>query len=129
MTERSLFVIRNQLEQYLDKQNGWQSGKDNNALYKTEHRDEALNTLIEINAKDISLRGQILEVPADEKKRPVVEVSEAALALDKAAAQDNPQLFDDDENTPDENAEEVEETVLLIEEVDISFSENDEPVG
>lgn len=83
MTDKSVFVIKNQLDQYLDKHSVWQSGKDANALFRVDFYDQALNTLIEINAKDISLRGKITEVALDEKKRPIVEVSERALALDK----------------------------------------------
>jgi len=82
MQTKRLFVIRNQFDQYLDKHSGWISGKDPQALYRSEHHDQALNTLIEVNSKDISLRGDIIEVDSDEKKRPVVEVSEAAIALD-----------------------------------------------
>ncbi len=79
---KPVFVIRNQFDQYLDKHSGWQSGKDVQALFRSSHPDEALNTLLELNSKDISLRGDIIEVETDEKKRPIVEVSEGALALD-----------------------------------------------
>jgi hypothetical protein len=93
MTDK-VFVIRNQHEQYLDKKEGWQSGKDSAALYSTAHHDEALNTLLEINSKDIELRGSIIEVAKDEKKRPVVEVSEQALAIDQEKqAQEKAALF------------------------------------
>lgn len=80
-----VFVIRNQNDQYLEKKHGWQSGKDAAALYFTAHHDEALNTLLEINSKDIELRGYIIEVDKDDKKRPIVEVSEAAIELDRIA--------------------------------------------
>ena len=82
MQTKRIFVIRNQFEQYLDKHSGWLSGKDPQALYRADHHDQALNTLLEVNSKDISLRGDIIEVDLDEKKRPVVEVSEAAIQLD-----------------------------------------------
>lgn len=82
MQTKRTFVIKNQFEQYLDKHSGWQSGKDPQALYRADYHDQALNTLIETNAKDISLRGEIIETDLDEKNRPVVKVSEAALALD-----------------------------------------------
>lgn len=86
MSNDSVFVIRNQFGQYLDKRSGWQSGKDALALYRASFRDEALNTLIEVNSKEISLRGEIVQVALDEKRRPVVEISESALALDQTAA-------------------------------------------
>lgn len=86
MQPKRTFVIRNQFQQYLDKHSGWQSGKDAQALYRADYHDQALNTLIEINAKDISLRGEIIETDLDDKKRPIVEVSPAALALDNDLA-------------------------------------------
>jgi hypothetical protein len=96
MTFKRGFVIRNQLGQYLDKHSGWQSGKDSNALFRADFHDQALNTLIEVNAKDISLRGKIIEVDLDEKKRPVVEVCEAALALDKRAVNEQESLIEEE---------------------------------
>lgn len=130
MSEKTVFVIRNQLGQYLDKHSGWQSGKDNNALFRVDHRDEALNTLIEINAKDITLRGKILEVPADEKKRPVVEISEEALALDKPGNHGAGELFVEEltiettsnETSDDDSDADAEETLVVVEEIDITFT-------
>jgi len=79
-----VFVIRNQHQQYLGKQQNWLSGADAKLLYQTQYHDEALNTLIEVNAKDIELRGEILEVELNEKKQPVVEVDEGVRKKEKA---------------------------------------------
>ena len=76
-----VFIIRNQNNLYLDKSQGWVSGKDINCVYRTGFHDEALNSLIEVNAKDISLRGEILEVELSEKKQPLLKVSEDAVKL------------------------------------------------
>jgi hypothetical protein len=86
MSTKHVFVIKNQHNQYLDKHSDWHSGKDANALFRADHHDQALNTLLEVNAKDILLRGKIIEVELDEKKRPIVEVSPEAIALDKQTA-------------------------------------------
>lgn len=82
-----VLLIRNQHNQYLDKKNSWHSGKDSASLYQTPHHDEALNTLIEINGKDIDLRGTIIEVELDEKKRPIVDVDMDAVIMDKLQEQ------------------------------------------
>ena len=66
------FVIRNQLGQYLTRKNEWVSGKDASILFNQPHYDQALNQLIEVNAKDIDLRGVVLELELDDKRRPVV---------------------------------------------------------
>ena len=66
------FVIRNQQGQYLTRKGEWASGRDAAVLYHQPHYDQALNHLIEINAKDIELRGEVLELALNEKKRPVV---------------------------------------------------------
>lgn len=107
MSTKRLFVIKNQFEQYLDKHSGWQSGKDAQTLYRADHHDQALNSLIEVNAKDISLRGEIIEVAMDDKKRPIVEVSESAIALDNDLAkmeQDNPSDIELNDAETDEMA-------------------------
>lgn len=88
MQEQILFfVIQNQHLQYLDKQGNWRSGKDSQALFRTAHHDEALNTLIEVNAKDIHLRCRILEVELDDKKRPVITVHQEAVMLEQTATE------------------------------------------
>jgi len=66
------FVIRNQEGQYLTKKSEWVSGKDGSVLYHQLHRDQALNQLIELNAKDIFLRGSAVELELSEKRRPIV---------------------------------------------------------
>jgi len=66
------FVIRNQDGQYLTKKGEWVSGKEVIGLYHQAHHDQALNQLIEVNAKDIYLRGTILELDLCEKRRPIV---------------------------------------------------------
>lgn len=66
------FVIRNQDGQYLTKKGEWASGKEPAGLYHQPHHDQALNQLIEVNAKDIYLRGTILELKVCEKRRPIV---------------------------------------------------------
>ena len=76
--ERDVFVIRNQDNFYLAKSGKWLSGKDSQSLYRTEHHDEALNTLLEINAKDILLRGKILAVIEIDKGKLDIEVDEEA---------------------------------------------------
>jgi hypothetical protein len=86
-----VFVIRNQHGLYLTRQNEWVDGHDAAPLFKTPFRDVALNTLIELNAKDIELRGVITEAEVNEKGLPLVtpaDVSATDSAADGALAED-----------------------------------------
>ncbi len=56
----------------LDKHLQWTHDIESSPLFYTPHRDIALNQLIELNAKDISLRAEIVECAADSKGRPLV---------------------------------------------------------
>ncbi|RLU01271.1 hypothetical protein [Ketobacter sp.] len=67
------YVIRNQLGQYLTRKGEWVSGKDASVLFHQPHYDQALNQLIEINAKDIELRGTVVGVALDDSKRPQIQ--------------------------------------------------------
>ena len=84
--KQTVYIIQNQHRQYLDKHGRWHSGQEPRLLFRSHHQDEALNTLIELNAKDIELRGQVISATLDQKNHPVVEVCPDAIALDKAAA-------------------------------------------
>lgn len=71
MTE--VFVIRNQHGQYLNKQRAWVSGRDASVLYRTVHKDEAVNTVFEVSAKEIALRAEPVACTLDHRQLPQVE--------------------------------------------------------
>ena len=67
----AIFILQNQHGQFLSKDNEWVSGSDANTLFRSPHHDVALNHLIEINAKDYSLRAAVVACELDGKGRPV----------------------------------------------------------
>lgn len=73
-----LFIIRNQHGQYLSKQQEWLDGSDRNLLYRTVHRDEAINTVFEVSSRDIYLRAETLVCDADARGNP--QLGEGAVA-------------------------------------------------
>jgi hypothetical protein len=74
MTE--VYVIRNQDGLYASKQGEWVDGSDKSTVSFVKYRDQAVNTLVELNAKDFQLRGDIIAVELNDKKRPQVVVGE-----------------------------------------------------
>ena len=62
----------------------WLDGTDASQVFNTAHRDIALNQLIELNAKDISLRAQIVDCEADKKGYPILLLESAAATEDSA---------------------------------------------
>lgn len=74
-----VFVIRNQVGLYLSKQREWVSGHDPQQLYRSAHKDEAINTVFEVTAKDLYLRAAPLECDLNDKGQPVVEPGDRAL--------------------------------------------------
>lgn len=70
MTE--LYILQNQEGLFLGKQKDWLDGRDRGALYKTPHRDEAINLKVEVSAKDFEQRITILSCQADERGLPVI---------------------------------------------------------
>lgn len=89
-----VYVVRNQEGQYLSKQREWVSGRDASVLYRTPHKDEAVNTVFEVSAKDLQLRAEPLACTVDHRQLPQVEVGpelEAnATAGDAGQADANP---------------------------------------
>lgn len=73
-----IYIIKSHDESILGKDFEWLDGTDANQVFNTEHRDIALNQLIELNAKDINLRAQIIECEADKKGRPIMLLESAA---------------------------------------------------
>lgn len=71
-----IFVIRNQKGQFWTRASEWVDGREPQRLLKLKHQDEAVNQLVELSAKDIELRGEVIGVALNEKKEPVIEASE-----------------------------------------------------
>ncbi|MEX1669489.1 hypothetical protein AB4876_11255 [Zhongshania guokunii] len=69
----TIFVIQNQHGHYLGKQQQWLDGRDRRLLFRTAHRDEAVNVIFEQSSKDIYLRAQPLECELDDSKQPIVK--------------------------------------------------------
>ena len=81
---KKLLVIRNQNNHYLGRHGEWLDGSHVSALFRTEHRDAALNELFETNIRDCDLRGEILECEVDKHGYPVVEVLNPIAAVPDA---------------------------------------------
>ncbi len=73
---QEVFVIRNQLGQYWTRNGEWVDGREPQRVLKAKHRDEALNQLVELSAKDIELRGEILSAALNNRGEPDIEASE-----------------------------------------------------
>ena len=71
---KTIFVIRNQNNHYLGRHGEWVDGSHVPAMFRTEHRDVAVNELVEVNLRDFNLRGEILACEADDDGNPLVEV-------------------------------------------------------
>ena len=82
-----VFVVKNQQNLYLSKQQEWVDGADSQSLYRTQHRDEAINTVFEVSSRDIYLRAEALACAVDAKNNPVIDVTgQAQLPIDAATS-------------------------------------------
>ncbi|MET0377839.1 MAG: hypothetical protein ABW049_02515 [Spongiibacteraceae bacterium] len=73
MSSPTVFVIKNQAGQFLNKQQEWIDAGDRQVLYRTAHRDEAVNTVFEVSSKDIYLRAEAIACAVDSKGQPLLE--------------------------------------------------------
>ena len=88
-TSDGIFVIRNQLGQFWTRAGEWVDGREPQRVMKIKHQDEAVNLLVELSAKDIDLRGEIVAADLNEKGEPEIEASEhpTQTLAEKAAAE------------------------------------------
>ncbi len=102
MTE--LYILRNQHGYFLGKQKDWLDGRDRGALYKTPHKDEAINLKVEVSAKDFEQRIHILPCQADDRGLPVLVVDD----MPPPRAKVKPVRNEVHEPVPEASAEEAE---------------------
>lgn len=65
-----LYILRNQHGQFWGKQKEWLDGSDRGALYRTRHKDEAVNLMVELSARDFEQRIRVVDCRADERGLP-----------------------------------------------------------
>lgn len=68
-----LFILQNQDKLFLGKQNNWVDGRDLNALFRTSHKDEAINQMFEAGSKDYKQRIKVISCPANDKGLPSID--------------------------------------------------------
>lgn len=77
----TVFVITNQHGHYWAKAKVWADGSDPRSVWRSEYRDDAVNTLVELSTKDFELRGQIIEAQLNQRGDPVLTVSALPLIV------------------------------------------------
>jgi hypothetical protein len=68
-----LFILQNQHKLFLGKQNNWLDGRDLNALFKSPHKDEAINQMVEASSKDYTQRIKLVVCAVNEKGLPLID--------------------------------------------------------
>ena len=70
-----VYVVKNQDGYFASKQKAWVDGRDPKVLFRSPHKDEAINMVFEVSSKDIYVRAIAELVELDDKKHPIVEVT------------------------------------------------------
>ena len=74
------FILQHADGRYFSKELDWIDELKSSAIFCCEHQDQALNKLVELNAKDIDLRAQVIACNSDHsgKLSPIIPSSSAA---------------------------------------------------
>ena len=78
------FILQNQDNHFFGKNKEWLDGYDANSLYKTLHKDEAINQMVEISSKDYKQRVRVIPCELDEKGLPMIDIAIMPAPLPKA---------------------------------------------
>lgn len=73
MAAAKIYVVRNQRDQFLSKQNEWVSGSERHALFRSAHRDVAVNQLFEATLRDFDVRAEVVACRADSRGDPLLD--------------------------------------------------------
>ena len=68
-----LFILQNQHKLFLGKQNSWVDGQDPSLLYKSPYKDEAINQMVEVSAKDYTQRIKLVRCEVSDKGLPEID--------------------------------------------------------
>lgn len=101
MTHSKVYVIRNQADHYLSKQGEWVEGRERQSLFRSPHKDVAVNQLFELTLKDITLRGALVRCRVDARGEPLLEAG-ASDEEDYENGEENGAIQDEDAAAPEE---------------------------
>lgn len=102
----TIYLLQNQHKRLLNKQGEWVDGREASTLFRTPHRDEALNQMIEVNARDYTLRIRILECTLNERGIPLLKDEDLPPLGEPSSAP--PTAVDDNDSSAAPSATEVE---------------------
>ncbi|GGY82971.1 hypothetical protein GCM10011613_29770 [Cellvibrio zantedeschiae] len=113
------FILQNQDKLFFGKSKEWVDGYDANAVFKTPHKDEAVNQMFEITSKDYKQRVKVISCALDEKALPIIdsEIMPAPLPKVPKPPKAGEDLFAEPAESPEAVAEMDEEP-----EEELSFS-------
>jgi hypothetical protein len=69
------FILQNQDKLFFGKNKEWVDGYDAGSLFKTLYKDEAINVMVEISAKDYQQRVKIIACDCDNKGLPMIDIA------------------------------------------------------
>jgi hypothetical protein len=84
----NVYVIQNQHSQFLSRQKEWLEKTEIQALFKTPHRDLAVNEWVELTAREPEARARVVSVETSSKGLPLVSAL-PPLDFPKAALPDD----------------------------------------
>lgn len=119
------FILQNQDNHFFGKSKEWLDGYDASSLYKTIHKDEAINQMVEISSKDYKQRVKIIACDLDEKGLPIIDISIMPAPLPKAPKA--PKKSDIPDAVIDLFATEASDTSDYDDEVEIIDLDEEEP--
>lgn len=99
-----VYVLTNQHKQFLSKGNEWLDGREAGKLFRSPHKDVAINQMFEANTRDVDLRIELLRCELSAKGQP--QVPEEALGDPQPTPQEVP--VENPAEVPPEQAPEVE---------------------
>lgn len=125
------FILQNQDKLFFGKSKEWVDGYDANAVFKTPHKDEAVNQMFEITSKDYKQRVKVIACELDEKALPVIDSEIMPAPLPKApkppkAGEDlfaEPAAAEAASEAEDEPEDDIEELVFSTDAADDDTSE------
>lgn len=105
------FILQNQAKLFLGKQKDWLDGRDPGSLFKTPHKDEAINQMVEISSKDYTQRIKVISCEVNEKGVPILAEELLPPPLPKIVKSPNRDLLEEVAEDDLEPDDEIEETL------------------
>lgn len=99
----NVYILQSQNNLYLSKSGDWVPGDDSKILFRTQHKDEAINQKVELIVKQPELRANVGTAQLGDSGKLILQQTQKAVLPEHVSTQEKTEAIDENHKNAFEN--------------------------